>query len=122
VGTWQAECPKASDFDTTSFDESWSYRMPLLTTDEPGHYDFRTDNVYFWMVAGTRRVRCAVSFEALLLLDPDAAQGPRSWGRRAFDAHREHIEGLASAKYDKREAEKDGTILVKSQNLSLIAA
>jgi hypothetical protein len=96
--------------------------MPLLTTDEPGHYDFKTDNVHFWMVAGTRRVRCAVSFDALLLLDPDAAQGPRSWGRRVFDAHRARIEGVASAKYDKRESDADGTIVVRTQNLRPVAA
>jgi hypothetical protein len=96
--------------------------MPLLTTGEPGHYDFRADNVCFWMVAGTRRIRCAVSFDALLVLDPDAAQGPRSWGRRVFDVHRAHIEGVASTKYDKREREADGTILVRSQNLSLVCA
>jgi hypothetical protein len=74
------------------------------------------------MVAGTQRVRCAVSFDVLLRLDPDAAQGPRSWGRRVFDTHRAHIEGLASAKFDRRESEADGTILVRSQNLGLIAA
>jgi hypothetical protein len=96
--------------------------MPLLTTNEPGRYDFSSDNVYFWMLAGTRRVRCAVSFDALLLLDPDAAQGPRSWGRRVFDAHRNFFERIASAKYDKREGETDGTILVRSQNLSLVGA
>jgi hypothetical protein len=96
--------------------------MPLLTTDEPGRYDFSSDNVYFWMVAGTRRVLCAVSFDALLLLDPEAAQGPRSWGRRVFDVYREQIERVASVKYDERERETDGTILVRMQNLRPVGA
>jgi hypothetical protein len=90
--------------------------MPLATTGEPGHYEFKTDNVYFWMVDGTRRVRCAISLEALELFDLELK---RQGGAcvACFDAHRERIEQAASAKFDKRDDEPDGTVMVKRRDL-----
>jgi hypothetical protein len=43
--------------------------MSLVTTGEPGHRDFKTDNVYFFMLDHQqRRIRCAVTLEILSLI------------------------------------------------------
>jgi tetratricopeptide (TPR) repeat protein len=44
--------------------------MPLTSTGETGNYDFKTDNVYFFMNDGNKRIRCGVTLQALETLDP----------------------------------------------------
>jgi Protein of unknown function (DUF1488) len=74
--------------------------MPLTPTGAPGHYDYVTANIYFWMEdGGDERVRCGVTAPALARLDRDVMSSEA--GRLAvFDAHRTTIEAIASKKYD----------------------
>jgi hypothetical protein len=90
--------------------------MPLATTEEPGHYEFKTDNVYFWMLDGRQRVRCSVSLEALELFNPELERRPGACVA-CFDGKRERIERAASAKFDMRDDESDGTIMLKKKDL-----
>jgi hypothetical protein len=100
--------------------ENGDIGMPLATTGEPGHHEIKTDNVYFWMVDGTRRVRCAVTLEALKLFDPKLdRRGGGGALVRCFEAHRKPIERAASVKFDNRYAEPDGTVIVKKQDFRL---
>jgi Protein of unknown function (DUF1488) len=91
--------------------------MPLMSIDEPGHWDFRTDNVYFCMTDGEHRVRCAITDRALEVLAPNFGRTEK--GRLdAFEAHRVIIERAASGKFDTQEWEDDKiTILIRSANL-----
>ncbi len=90
--------------------------MPLTTTHEPGHYEFDTDNIYFWMLKGTQRQRCAVTLQALEKLQTDLKRGNVEQVK-CFNANRRLIERAASEKFDKRYLEADGTIMVKAEDL-----
>jgi Protein of unknown function (DUF1488) len=90
--------------------------MPLKTTHEPGHYEFDTDNIYFWMLNGTQRQRCAVTLRALERLRTDLKRG-NAEQVKCFDANRKRIERAASEKFDKRYFEADGTVMVKAKDL-----
>jgi hypothetical protein len=72
--------------------------MPLISTGEPGHFDFRTDNVVFWMLDDEHRVQCAVTRLALEVFEPTLAPGTFVG---CFEANRTAIERAASAKYDR---------------------
>jgi hypothetical protein len=87
--------------------------MPLTSTGEPGHYEFRTDNVYFFLNHGAERVRCAVTLEAL---EPTLQRGEATQ-LDCFRRHRGRIESTASAKFDWHHTEPDGLILVKAVDL-----
>jgi hypothetical protein len=45
--------------------------MPLTATIDPGHHQFVTDNVYFYMNNGDRQVRCGITRSALEVLAPE---------------------------------------------------
>jgi hypothetical protein len=92
------------------------WKMPLITTGEPGHYDFKTDNVYFFMKNGNARVRCAVTLEALEKLNPKLKRGA-STQVDCFNANRVRIEGVASTRFDMGYIESDGTVLIKAGDL-----
>jgi hypothetical protein len=88
-----------------------------MSANEPGHWDFRTDNVYFYMMDGEHRVRCAITDRALEVLEPNFGRTEK--GRLdAFDTHRAIIERAASAKFDTQRWEDDRiTILVRATDL-----
>jgi hypothetical protein len=86
--------------------------MPLTTTGKPGYYDFRTDNVYFFMKNGSARVRCAVTLQALEKFNPKLTR----W-LDCFNANRVHIEHVASTRFDMGYIESDGTVLMKADDL-----
>jgi hypothetical protein len=90
--------------------------MPLKTTGEPGHYEFKTDNIYFWMLNGTQRQRCAVTLQALEKLQTGLQRGDAEQ-IRCFNTNRRRIERAASEKFDKQYLEADGTVMVKAENL-----
>lgn len=83
---------------------------------KPGYYDPSTDNVYFFMMSGSERVRCAVTLQALEVFDSKLQRGQLTQVA-CFGANRKRIERGASAKFDIREAEPDGTVLVKAKDL-----
>jgi hypothetical protein len=90
--------------------------MPLTTTGEPGHHDFSTDNVYFFMKNGSARIRCAVTLQALEKLTPKLKRGV-STQVECFNANRVRIEGVASTRFDMGYIESDGTVLIKADDL-----
>jgi|SRR4051794_38305610 hypothetical protein len=91
--------------------------MPLTATFDPGHNHYPSENVYFFMKDRDRRIRCGVSELALEAFDPKFERSKD--GRLvAFNKHRDHIESVASAKYDRGEIERDGrTILVSAADI-----
>jgi len=90
--------------------------MPLTAVDEPGHYDFDTDNVYFFMTDGSKRVRCAITLQALEMLYPGPKRGAPT-ELACFDANRSRIERAAAAKFRMRYTEADGAVIVTSADL-----
>jgi hypothetical protein len=90
--------------------------MPLTSTDERGYYEFRSDNVYFYMLDGTRRQRCVVTLEALERFDPQLNRGEAAQ-IACFDSNRARIERAASDKFDKRYLEKDGIVMVMANDV-----
>jgi hypothetical protein len=65
---------------------------------------------------GTERVRCAVTLEGLETLEPKLQRGEETQ-LACFERHRGRIELVASAKFDMRYAEPDGSIMVKADDL-----
>jgi hypothetical protein len=93
-----------------------AFVMPLVTTGEFGHYEFETDNIYFWMLNGTQRVRCAVTLLALEKLQPNLQRGVAEQ-MRCFIANRARIERAASREFDKQYFQADGTIMVRAEDI-----
>ena len=87
--------------------------MPLMSTTDPGHHHFVTENVYFYMNSGDRLVRCGITGLALEVLAPELAHTKQ--GRvQTFKQRRDRIELSASAKFDRGGIEPDGrTVLVR---------
>ena len=90
--------------------------MPLTSTGEEGHYDFKTDNVYFFMNSGSRRVRCAITLRALEKCDPKLKRGARPQ-IDCFNANRARIEHVASERFDMGYVDSDETVIIKAENL-----
>jgi hypothetical protein len=90
--------------------------MPLTTTNEQGHFNNDTYNIYFFMNDGRRRIRAGISSQALEKLEPEVRG--RNGLLPAFDKHRARIEREVSAKYDRGEL----TILNGYQTVLLFAA
>ena len=91
--------------------------MPLHSVDEPGVDDFRTDNVVFYMeTASGNRTRCAVTRPALVTLSRTTASTAAA-RLAAFDLNRHRLERIASAKFDRREIDQDGTVYVMDADL-----
>ena len=97
--------------------ERYTNAMPLMSSNEPGHWDFRIDNVCFYMTNGEQRVRCAITDRALEVLEPNFGRTEK--GRLdAFEMHRAIIERTASAKFDTQGWEDDRiTILIRAADL-----
>lgn len=71
--------------------------------------------VTFWGQDGPTRVRCRISREAL---DDHFSEGDRLRPEAAFKKHRQEIEALARRKYLRGQKEKDGTVLIKTLEIS----
>ncbi len=81
--------------------------------------EFRTDfgmGVIFWGQEGNRRIRCIISREAL---NDHFSDGDRLAPEAAFKKYREKIESLARRKYLLDQFEQDGSILVRTSDISL---
>lgn len=79
-------------------------------------YDFERDVVLFPARTADGEIRCAISGEALK--DHFGARGASPRLRlTAFRAHREDIEAAASRKFAAKHREKDGSVLVRSNDL-----
>jgi hypothetical protein len=76
-------------------------KMPLTATGESAHYEPSSDNVYFFMLHGFRRIRCAVTYQALEKFEPKLNRGERT-ELACFSTNRSDIEKTASIKFDKQ--------------------
>jgi Protein of unknown function (DUF1488) len=91
--------------------------MPLSSTDEPGHCEFRTDNVYFFMTIGGHRIRCGITDQALEVFEPKIDR-TKNGRLSAFNTHRVIIERAADAKFASQKWERDGmTILIRAADI-----
>ncbi len=62
-------------------------------------------------------IRCSLTPSALLAIGDDKRDSPR----QAFNAHRDQIEAVASAKYDRGEIEPDGGIALRVTDFAMEA-
>lgn len=89
-------------------------RRTLVFPDGEAHYD-RWEGVTFWGLDGTTRVRCRISREAL---DDHFSEGDKLRPEAAFKKSRSRIEALARRKYLLDIKEKDGTILIRTEDIA----
>jgi hypothetical protein len=95
--------------------------MPLTATFDPGHNNFPSENIYFFMKDGNQRIRCGVSERALEVFDPQF-QRTKQGRLQAFNKFRKEIEGVASSKYDRGELEADGrAVLVRAMDIETLS-
>lgn len=92
----------------------WSLEQHDLVFPEPeARYVFDRMVVAFWGRDGERRVRCAISREAL----DDHFQGDSKDKLELFEANRARIEEEARRKYLAGDTEKDGSVLIRTGDL-----
>jgi hypothetical protein len=90
-------------------------KRTLVFTDPASSYDM-SRGVTFWGEDGEKRIRCRISREAL-----DDHFADRDWLRpeAAFKKYRPAIEALVRRKYLIGQAEEDGTVLLKTDDIPL---
>jgi transcriptional regulator with XRE-family HTH domain len=71
--------------------------------------------VIFWGQDGEKRVRCVISREAL---DDHFSDGDKLRPATAFEKYRTQIESLARKKYILEELELDGSILIRTEEVT----
>lgn len=85
----------------------------LVFPDSDARYDGVRDVVLFWGQDGSKRVRCAISREAL----DDHYKPERKDKLKVFEANRNAIEQEARRKYLAGTLEPDGSILIKTADI-----
>jgi transcriptional regulator with XRE-family HTH domain len=90
-------------------------KRTLAFTDPASSYEISL-GVTFWGEDGEKRIRCRISREAL---DDHFSDGDRLRPEAAFRKHRPAIEALARRKYLVAQAEEDGTVLLKTDDVPL---
>ena len=92
----------------------WSLEQHDLTFPEPeARYIFDRAVVVFWGQDRQKRVRCAISREAL----DDHFKGDGKDKGEVFQANRPAIEQYARGKYLAGDTESDGSILIRTGDL-----
>jgi hypothetical protein len=93
----------------------WSLEQHDLTfPDTAARYNFDRGVVVFWANDGKKRVRCAISREAL----DDHFEGDKTKNQEeAFQEHRQTIEQEVRRKYLAGDTEADGSILIRTGDL-----
>jgi fido (protein-threonine AMPylation protein) len=86
----------------------------LVFPEAKAKYDFDRDAVVFWGQDGPTRVRCVISTEAL----NDHFKADDRDKLEVFDENRQLIEQDARRKYLAGDTEKDGTVLIRTADLS----
>jgi transcriptional regulator with XRE-family HTH domain len=92
-----------------------SDKRTLTFPDEERHYESARGAVAFWGRDGTQRVLCRISREAL---DDHFSEGDRLKPEAAFDKHRKRIEALARRKYLSGQREPDGSVLIRTDDVT----
>jgi Fic family protein len=86
-----------------------------LTFPDKEHLTESTRGAIFWGEDGKKRVRCIISREAL---DDHFSDGDRLRPDAAFQAHRADIEAFASRKYARGLLEPDGSIILRTEDVT----
>lgn len=86
-----------------------------LTFSDREHRTDATRGTIFWGEDGKKRVRCIISREAL---DDHFSEGDRLKPDAAFLAHRSEIEAFANRKYARGQTEPDGSIIIRTGDLT----
>lgn len=86
----------------------------LVFPDEEFHADMG-DAITFWGQEGKKRVRCRISREAL---DDHFSDNDRLRPKAAFTKYRAYIEALARKKYLLDQLEPDGSVFIKTDEVS----
>jgi len=89
-------------------------RRNLVFTDETFSRD-PGDAIAFWGQDGETRIHCRISREAL---DDHFSESDRLKPEAAFKKHRKEIESLARRKYLYGERELDGSVLVRTLDIT----
>jgi Fic family protein len=89
-------------------------RRGLEFADQQHHTEADRGTI-FWGEDGDKRVRCMISREAL---DDHFSDGDRLQPNAAFQAHRAEIEVFASRKYVRGQLEPDGSVLIRTGDLT----
>jgi hypothetical protein len=93
----------------------WSLEQHDLSfPDKEARYNFDRGVVVFWAEDGTKRVRCAISREAL---DDHFGADKTKNKEEVFQEHRRSIEQEARRKYLAGDTETDGSILIRTGDL-----
>jgi hypothetical protein len=90
--------------------------MPLSFTPHRAIYDQAKDLMQFFATDGTLLVRCGVSKNALLALDPELPREARMIAR-LYERNRQRIEAIADRKYRARHLENSGMVIVHLSDL-----
>ena len=90
--------------------------MPLSFTPDGAIYDPTTDLMRFFATDGALLVRCGVSKNALLALDPELPREARMIAR-LYERNRQRIEAIADRKYRARHPDKSGMVIVHFSDL-----
>jgi len=91
-----------------------SDKHTLTFSDEELSYDSGA-GITFWGQDGSERVRCRISREAL---DDHFSKRDRLRPEVAFKKHRPEIEALARRKYLLGQKESDGSVLIKTNEIT----
>jgi len=89
-------------------------KRTLVFTDEEFSRD-AVDTITFWGQDGETRVRCRISREAL---DDHFSNGDRLKPEAAFKKHRKEIEALVRRKYLYDGREPDGSVLLRTLDIT----
>jgi hypothetical protein len=92
---------------------AWENKELIFPAPEERH-DVSRDVIVFWGQDGAQRVRCAISREAL----DDHFHGDNTNKLEVFRENRPAIEDIARRKYLSGRVEPDGTVLIRTADLS----
>jgi hypothetical protein len=90
--------------------------MPLSFTPHRAIYDPTKDLMRFFATDGALLVRCGVSKNALLALDPELPREARMIAQ-LYERNRQRIEAIADKKYRARHLDKSGMVIVHFSDL-----
>jgi hypothetical protein len=80
-------------------------------------YDPDKGVMRFFATDGPLLVNCGISRNALIVLDDGSSRGGAVL-ERIYERHRERIQEVAARKHRRHQLEKDGTIIVRRQDLA----
>jgi hypothetical protein len=90
--------------------------MPLSFRPNRGVYDPAAGVMWFFATDGPLLVRCGVSKEVLTAINHGRQKNPELL-EQIYQRHRERIQGIAARKYEARQFDRPGVILVRASDL-----